>query len=154
MADFTYDEHIGLYTPPEVFEVASQVSSLPSDNLRGFKLEVVDDVDRFDLGVHVSAGLKLGWLSYRIPGEITAFEPPELVRVEAETRLGQASLTLTVAANRKQGGTDITCLLATEPSRIGKAIEPALNPFLDRIMHTYADLYRDNVVQGLDAAAR
>jgi hypothetical protein len=151
MAHFSYDEHIDGHEPLEVFEAASQVETLPARGPHGFTLGVADDVERFDLGVRVRAGLAASWfpLPY-VPGEITVFRPPELVRVDAKTLLGKASLTLSVAADEARGSTNIGCALETDPSRLGKVIEPLLNPLLASILHDYADLYSNNVVQALE----
>lgn len=151
MAEFSYAEHISGYAPAEVFAAASKVASLPSGSIWGFSLEVLDGVDTFDLGVRVQAGIAFDWMPFEIPGEITVFQPPELVKVEAETRLGHASLLLAVTPDQREKGTDITCSLETEPSILGKPLEWLLNPYLDKTLHRYADIYKENVVSALAA---
>jgi hypothetical protein len=134
------------YPPDKVFEVGTLVETLPEG--KGFALEA--DADRFAEGLLVRVGLVVPGHDFHINGEVTEYTPPERVKIEGSSHIGEAAIWLDLSPDEENGGTEISYGVYIKHCFLWRLAEPLVAQHLNNALPRYADYYKQNVVNILN----
>lgn len=144
-------EHVAAFARPDVFQAGIRTENWPERE--GLTIRPHDEILGNNTAVDV--GLVAAGLTIELGGQVTEFEKNRLIRIQGESKLARADVSIILNDKADESGTTVEYTILVEGRKLHiRLAEVAVHKFLNIAVPRFVGDYKQNVENYLQTNLR